>query len=557
VSRVLAIVALRFKLLARKVQGPGGTLNLVGAILGAVWGVVFALGMAVGLGVMVHLFAASGEPGKLRIGFLIVFYAAFFFGIILPMLRGAMDQGFDASPFVIFPVGRARLYGITLAASFGAPDHLLYYPTLLAVAIAGVLIPGVNAVVGLALIALCLLFFVAWGHALALFLVSVMRARRIREIAGILALMLVIGASFLPALMDSSVGGLKEAMPRLKVALSVATWIGGFLPPSIAAEGLTALHETGGTARAATSALWLLVWDAAGLLIGYLIFDRFHLGERGVRVARKVERRDAGAAPLAGLLTLDGRLFAALSPEVRAVAAKDLHYMFRSVIGRFNLFMMPIFVLIVVFLVGRALDEPVFGLDPERLLLFGLLLYAVLFSNNFVNNAFAWEGEGIQSYFLCPVPLRRVLLGKNLAVWLYNGLLFGLVIVVFSVVAGPPGPVTLLSAALMFASAMVIFTSFGNIISVMLPVPRDMSAIKNQPSQMAILLSILVLFGIALLIGPLLSLPMLFGWSIVHPVLLAALLVGAVGIYAVTSKKAARLFEARREQIVESLKSVR
>jgi hypothetical protein len=155
------------------------------------------------------------------------------------------------------------------------------------------------------------------------------------------------------------------------------------------------------------------------------------------------------------------------------------------------------------------------------------------------------------------VSLRRVLLGKNLAVWLYNGLLFFLVIVVFSVVTGPPGPVTLLSAALMFASAMVIFTSFGNIISVMLPVPRDMSAIKNQPSQMAILLSLLVLAGTALLIGPLLSLPMLFGWAVVQPVLLAALLAGAVGVYAVTSKQAARLFEARREQMVEALKSVR
>jgi len=293
------------------------------------------------------------------------------------------------------------------------------------------------------------------------------------------------------------------------------------------------------------------------LLIGYFIFDRFHLGERGGRGARKVERRDTGAGPLAGLLTLDGRMFAALPSEVRAVAAKDLHYLFRSVIGRFNLFMMPVFVFVMVLLIGRALDEPVFGLDPERLLLFGLLLYAVLFSNNFVNNAFAWEGEGIQAYFLCPVSLRRVLLGKNLAVWLYNGILFGLVIVVFSAVAGPPGPVTLLSAALVFASAMVIFTSCGNIISVMMPVPRDVSAIKNQPSQMAVLLSLLVLFGTALVIGPLLSLPMLFGWSAVQPVLLAALLAGAVGLYTVTSKQAARLFENRRERIVEALKSVR
>jgi ABC-2 type transport system permease protein len=472
VSRTLAIAELRFKLLVRKMRGAGGALNLVGGILLSVLGLVFAAGLAVGFGVMTHVFVTGGDSRKLLIGFSIVFYVCFVLGVILPLLRGAMDQGFDASPFVIFPVGRWRLYVITVAACFGATDHLLYFPMLAAVALTGVLLPGVNAVVGLALIVLCVLFFVVWGNALALFLVSVMRTRRVREIAGIVALMLIISASFSTMLLDTD-GLAKVQLPELTTALNAVMVMVKLLPPSIAAEGMTVLHEANGAARAGTSVLWLLVWNAAGVWIGYHIFDRYHLAERGVQVAARVKRRGAIAKALGRLLTLDGGPFSALPSEVRAVAAKDLHYLFRSVLGRFNLFMMPVFVFVMAFIIGRVLDEPVFGIDPEPLLLFGLLLYTVLFSNNFINNSLAWEGDGVKSYFLGPVSLRSILLGKNVAVWLYNGLLFSLVMLSWMAVKGPPGPVTLVSALFMFAAAVVIFTGVGNILSVLFPVARD------------------------------------------------------------------------------------
>jgi hypothetical protein len=545
VRRVRAIVALRFKLAVRRLQGPGGAVHLAAAILASGFGVVFALGAAVGLGIMVHLLVSSGDPDRLRTAFLIVFWVAFFFGIVLPLLRGTMNQGFDVSPFVVFPISRPR------------SDHLLYYPTLLAAAIAGVLVPGVPAAAGLAMIGLCLFFFVAWGHALALLLVSVMRARRIREIVGIVVLLLMIAASFVPALMDDSKAELTDSLPEAKAALRVAARIGQVLPPTIAAEGLASLHAPRGGPRAAMSLLWLLLWDAVGVLIGYVIFDRHHLREPGIRATPRLGRRLPAARAGGSWLSFDGRLFAALPAGVRGVAAKDLHYMLRSVLGRFNLFLMPVFVLFIVFLVGRRIEEPVFGIDPQGLLLFGLLLYAVLFSNNFVNNAFAWEGDGLQSYFLCPVLPREVLVGKNLAVWLYNGVLFGLVIIVFCAMTGFPGIATLLSAALMFASALLIFTGCGNIISVMLPVPRDISSLQNQPSQMAIVLSLLVLATTTLLIGPLLSLPLLFGWPGLQPVLLATLFAGTIVIYTLTLRQASRLFERRREQIAETLKSVR
>ena len=440
-NRVRAIAELRFKLMMRRMQGTRGALQVAGAVLLGAGGLAFALFMGASLGIMVHTFARSGEPQKILIGYFIVFYLALIFGILLPMMRGALDQGFDASPFVIYPVRRVRLYGITLAACLGSWDHLLYFPTMLAIAVTGVLLPGNNAPLGLGLIAACVASFVIWGNALSLGVVGVMRARRIREIAGVVGLTLLIGLAFVPAMLDTDGIGvtISRNSPLLRTALSV----GAFLPPSIAAEGLTALHRPDGAAAAALGLWWLLVWDAAGLGLGYLIFDRYHLAEAGVKVGGRVKRAEARKASADRWLTLDGPLLSRLPSEVRAVTGKDLRYLFRSVIGRVNLFTAPLLTLLIALFVGRGFDAVIPGLDPERLVLYGMLLYGTMFSSNFFNNTLAWEGDGIQIYYLGPASPRRVFLGKNLALWLYNVILLVLILTTWTIVSGPPDPLTL------------------------------------------------------------------------------------------------------------------
>ena len=149
-------------------------------------------------------------------------------------------------------------------------------------------------------------------------------------------------------------------------------------------------------------------------------------------------------------------------------------------------------VLIVVFLVGRTLDHAVLGLEPREFLLFGLLLYAVLFSNNFVNNAFAWENDGINSYFICPVSPQRILAGKNLAVWIYSLLLFVICIATWSAVKGVPDLHTLLVGLLLYFTCLLTFTSTGNFVSVLFPVSRNIST--DAPIRAAVTLRLLASF---------------------------------------------------------------
>ena len=67
-DRVLAIIGLRLRLLARQMRGKGGTLNLVSSIVLLLIGVLFALGLAVGFGIMIHMFVKGSDPRTLRIG---------------------------------------------------------------------------------------------------------------------------------------------------------------------------------------------------------------------------------------------------------------------------------------------------------------------------------------------------------------------------------------------------------------------------------------------------------------------------------------------------------
>ena len=109
----------------------------------------------------------------------------------------------------------------------------------------------------------------------------------------------------------------------------------------------------------------------------------------------------------------------------------------------------------------------------------------------------------------------------------------------------------------LFASALVIFTGIGNVLSVMFPVPRDMSSIRNQPSQAAALLGIALFLVVGLAIGVALSVPSLFGFPAAQPVFLAALLAGGGGVYVLLLKHAASLLESRRERVIDAMKVVR
>ncbi len=245
-----------------------------------------------------------------------------------------------------------------------------------------------------------------------------------------------------------------------------------------------------------------------------------------------------------------------LSPGTLGVAAKEVRYLARSVPGKLSLAAAVLLALLVVFVFAEALPrEAVFGIRPEALALFGMLAYMTLLSNNFINNAFAWEGSGFKLYLYGPVPLDQVLMGKNLGVWCFSAACGTLAVGTWSVFRGVPDPLTLVSSLLTFACCIVAFTTVGNFTSIFFPVPRDSSSMMNSPSGAAILLSLVALIVVAGLIGVVVFAPVSLGYPLLQPVVVGGLLAVLLALYRRSLKPAARLMRRRAESIVETLRA--
>ncbi|MCP3981541.1 MAG: hypothetical protein GY716_19760 [bacterium] len=556
-DRVLAIAGLRLTLVRRRIRGASGVLSTIGAALLYALGGAVSIGIAVAFGAVLHFTVDSGETQPLLIAYAIAFYTFAFVGVILPFLVGEIDQGFDLGPLRIFPVPRGQLFGIHLGSSAFGAEHLLYYPGVLAVFLAGVLAPGMSRLAGTVVLLSFVAFVVIWSAATVLLLVGLMRGRRMRELVLFVVLAVVILASFVPLLVDSELGFIEPTAVRETArSMEPVLRLGRVLPPSLAAVSMVRLHRSDASGAALhLGGLWL--WSAAGLALAYWAFVRHHLGDQAGRRGSTVRVVDRVAGRRVLLPTFDVALLRFIPIEVRAVAGKDLLYMLRSLTGKFNLFMVPFFVLVVALVGSRQLSEPVLGVEPSGLVLFGLVLYSTLFSNNFVNNAYAWEGAGIRSYFLGPAPMTRVIAGKNLAIAIYSASLFVVSMVTWSIVIGVPDAVRLIGAALLFGCSLLGAIIVGNVLSLQFPIKRDVSSLSNSPSQIAILISFVGLFVTAGLASAILFVPALLGVPELSPALLLVWLLAEIVVYRWVLGVSADLMRRKKESLIHTLRTER
>lgn len=446
---------------------------------------------------------------------------------------------------MLFPISRKKLFAIHWGSAFFSPDHLFYYPTLLATFVAGVLLPADGIPVGLALYLLLVVVVVSWAQAIISALQGVLNRRRTREVIGIVGFGLLVVMGLVPAAFSTiAEESSEEAVVGFLAALGE---VAATLPPNLAAAGLVAVHE-GESEVALRSLLWLVVWAGLGILLAHLAFTRIALRAREGGGGRAVvgEVEEESSFDITEALPF-------LPADVLAVASKELRYLLRSSVGKFNLAMVAVFVAIVAFILAPQLPRSPLGVEAEELALYGMLWYVVLFSNNFVNNSVGWEGTGFKIYLLSPVPYHRIVIGKNLGVWAFGGAMLAICLVAWSLMVGWPGISVLFGAVLFFAGAQVLFVTAGNFVSISFPVARDISSMKCTPAQTAILLSILTIVGIAVFGLLAVITPSLLGVPALRPLFLLVFFACAVLAYRLSLGPVAEHLGRRKDHIVEVL----
>lgn len=574
-DQLFAVVEVRLRILANTLRRRTTGWEKIAGILTLVIGGLFAGSVAFGVAALTLHFGSSDDPTQVRVGLLTCFWVCALVGVVMPLVLSSGASGLDTSNLTSFPISRAKLFFLNWSSSFVSADHFAHYPTLIATFVVWLSLGFDGGIHAGLLFWLLPVVVVTWSSAFLVLLQSLMRHRRGKEITGMVGfaifLLLVLAPSFLQPHFDRSqmATSLTESgqevepdelsddeelqqllEPVILPLLQVASW----LPPNIAADGMLALQGTASSDDEGYDRhplVELLTWWAAGLLFSWLVFQR-QLGSVGA-----TGRSGSGSGDKTKFRRSNfdaTRTFSFLPPEVVAVASKELLYIGRSSVGRLNVLIVPAVCTLMLFVFQPLSDGEMFlGRDVDDWALIGLMLYGLLFTNNFVSNSAGWEGVGFKSYLLAPVPFERVLFGKNLGVWVYSLVLFSLVLITWTVFRGVPRLSTFTTGATFYFGAIVLFTTSGNFASLAFPVARDISKMKSQPSQPAILMSLATVFGLAGLLLFLLGVPALLGLSLSPAIPLAAFLVGTVIVYRVSLPIAANLYRRKRDQILERL----
>jgi hypothetical protein len=226
-----------------------------------------------------------------------------------------------------------------------------------------------------------------------------------------------------------------------------------------------------------------------------------------------------------------------LRPAMSALFEKEAKTALR--LGWLQLLVVPVAYLLLV----RAVLP-----GPEPLLI--AAVYAHLGVLEIATNGFGRDLDAARAWFLFPVTLRSVLLAKNAVAWLFSLAIFLLLAVVAAVGSHLTGR-QFLVGILAHAAVFPLLATFGNVISILFPVPvrgTRLRRVRGSGPVGARLSAMFLLAGAGwapYAIAQALGLPLLAAY--------AGELIALLAAYPALLGVAARLADARREALLGAL----
>jgi ABC-2 type transport system permease protein len=372
--------------------------------------------------------------------------------------------------------------------------------------------------------------------------------RRSREIFFALFLLAMFSLQFISPLQRKFAGRTNPT-----AFLEVAKYLFPF-PPSLAARVVT------GSARRDFTDVAI---GLSGLLIfiaffSLLLFQRFVAQYRGEElsdssgpVQKAAHDPSAGATGLAR----DWRnFFGLLSPAVGAMVRKEYFYLMRNGFAFLLLILPPVQVLF--FSWQFAGKHPIFGGRGVSVDTFfpGMLAYTILVLMGPAYNIFAYEGRGIQTYFMAPLKFQDIFLGKNLVAAVIIACEVGISSAVLAWRIGRPSLPVLCATigALIFTIAGQL--PIANWASVRFPRKLEFGSMRSQRNSGV---AIWIMFGIQVLMGAISALVLSAGRWTGNPWLpaesFAFLAAAAIGGYFASLQPLTEFAQQRKELLVEAI----
>jgi ABC-2 type transport system permease protein len=531
------IGGLRWHILRNGLRRKNNRWDLIGMIWAALFGGALVLGTCFAFYAGMYEFLMKNRPQWIAL----LFWGLFVWWQIFPLFAAGFGANFEFKTLLRFPLSMRAFYLLGMGyglADFAAVSSIAWIISMLAGAMAaraGV-VPVLLLVSGL-----FVLLNVTIERLIGSWMEKVLAKRKTRELFFGLFILSMVSLNFLSPIMRR-MGG--SPNPKSFEFVHYLWWT----PPSLAGSGVAGAAH--GDLRAfLVGFAGLLIW--IGITSGFL-WSRFRaqyfgeeLGESGAPKAAK--RRESRADDSSELPRF-------ISPSVAAVMAKEFRYLTRNGFAFITFLLPPIMVIFFSMqFAGKNSVLKEHGLSTEMFFP-ALMAYLILILLSPAYNSFAFEGRGIQTYFMTPMRFRDVLLGKNLllAVLVILELSISVGVMIWRV--GWPSPAMFVSTVAAVAFAVVGQLSIANWSSLMFPKKMEIGRMKGQRNSGV---AVWIAFGAQITIGGICAVILFAGRWTGNPwlpaIAFAGLTAAAAGGYTAALGSMDRLAEKKRELLIETL----
>jgi ABC-2 type transport system permease protein len=459
----------------------------------------------------------------------LVLLLAFLYWQLIPVLMASMGSSIDLKKLMVYPVPYNQLF--TLEVLLRVTTSFEVMIVLAGISIGLMINPRIPA-----LAPAWILLFAVFNLFLLAGLRDLLRRLLARKRIGEVIVFLLVMSGALPQLLI--VTGAPAPIRRMFAAEPAA-----FTPWTATA------HLIQGQFTLPAAAV-LLGWTAAAYLFGRWQFARglrFDAAEGNATPALEPKRWKGFEAVY--------RIPSALLPDpLGALVEKDARSLLRS--PRFRLvFIMGFSFGLLIWLPmtfgnGRASNSLIAG----NYLIFVSLYALMMLSDVLFWNMLGFDRSAAQVYFLAPVKLSTVLLGKNLIALFFVLLEISLITLVCAALRLPVSPIKLIEAFSVTIMTAVVLLSVGNLTSIYNPRPVDPSkSFRTAASGRA---QAVLVFAFPLALAPVL-LAFAARFAFRSELAFFAVLLVAMGFsgvfYRVSIESAVTAAEERREKLIAAL----
>jgi ABC-2 type transport system permease protein len=538
VEQLKLIAGLRWNLLKNNLQRRNNRWDLIGMILAAAGSAVMVLALCVAFYMGAYFFVTRNRASWMPL----LYWAIFLWWQVVPILVAGFGANFEFRNLLRFPLSLRAFYILGLGygfADFAAVSSLCWIASMLvATAVGRVQLLPVMMLASL----LFILVNVTLERLIGSWLERIFANRRARELLVGLFVLSMVSMNFLnPALQRWGDHGTR---PRIVHLVPYFSW----LPGSLAGNALAAASDANSQTLHLT-VLGLVVWLGATSGLLWLRYRAQYLGEElgesaAPSAGKRTPRRQAASPILPGFLL----------PPVAGVIRKEFHYLTRNGFSFITLIFPPVMVMF--FSMQFAGSNPQLrehGLAPQ-VFFPAVMAYLILILLSPAYNSFAFEGHGIQSYFMAPVRMRDILVGKNLFLVcvVTAELAISLGVLIWRI--GFPGLPLFLSTIAAAAFAVLGQLTIANWSALSFPKKMEIGKMKGQRNSGV---AVWTAFGVQILIGGIATVVLLAGRWFGNPwlpaVVFAGLTAAALGGYVASLDPLSTLAERKKELLIETL----